>query len=547
MFETNSFSFLLILFIFQISHCDDRTKKEKRQIDQNSPLCTDGPTSVSILGVRNNENNDENRKDAFGTVLFDNRISVRIRRVTNETNIEISQLLQDAKDVESYILVITEQKILFQPKQKYFMKAISERSKNEYVFGGWNQVFLGCPQPLCIDATFDAMSAKSDNLLIFRGLFYWNLSQNAQPTVQNAHKTKTQFASVNNFVDAAAGDSLGDLILVDEFKKFHIFVKDLEATVNIFYPGLRSYTLGDDDVYTNFLKIFKKKLNYTAIPNSHFYKVDLIETIQLNQSVRSMFITKSVKLGQTNSWILVLFLENDQFIIVDLIRMARFYLRTHLNEFNRTIGLYLNSIDSPRSTWSNSFFGPFMIRGKLNVHFPYYPEAAFARDDKVYIIKSWKYYQFESSDFKPSNLAYFKQKQISEIGDVFLNILHCKVDNYAKWGFNSYDNFKEKFIKMLIKPQVIITTNPESSFQGILFSIFVVSIILISIGAFALHLKFKKRFEFSFCPQFLFENEIKSSSSKSAIEKSLTKSAVSKVNPSKSETKKVFAKQTKVT
>ncbi|RWS03927.1 hypothetical protein B4U79_16465 [Dinothrombium tinctorium] len=434
-------------------------------------------------------------------------MSAKVGRLTKETNIKVLEVSNAAENVESRVLSVRGQKILFQPNETYFMKAIGESSRNEYVFGGWNQVFFGCPQPLCIDATIDAIAADNHQLIIFRGLYYWILSRNLQPTFRNAQKIQQTFQSVDKFVAASAADKFGNLIIVDEDMKVHGFIKDLLPIVDHFFPALRELTIFRViRVWPEILKAIKKELDYTPLPNIPYSKIKVMSIKDYtDKNVRSMFITKDYN----NAWKLVLFLEEDQFLIIDLIRMARLGFRQQIEKLKgkeafAKPGLidYINSIDIPESTLSNSFFGPYNVKSELNQNFPRQPEAAFARGDKAYIVKSWEYYELSSSDFQESSFPKLKQTRISGIDDIFTRVLHCKLLDYESWGFKSYYDFKKNYRDMIKNPKVILpattislpsssssmktmkTVQSESNSSGLIFAFVSALLILFLVASF---------------------------------------------------------------
>jgi hypothetical protein len=65
--------------------------------------------------------------------------------------------------------------------------------KNKKKFLGFNQVWLGCPQPLCIQGGIDAILKEEGfeentiNIKIFRGKYYWEIGNYSEPPlVENA-------------------------------------------------------------------------------------------------------------------------------------------------------------------------------------------------------------------------------------------------------------------------------------------------------------------------------------------------------------------------
>ncbi|RWS09106.1 hypothetical protein B4U79_17724 [Dinothrombium tinctorium] len=76
-----------------------------------------------------------------------------------------------------------------------------------FVFGGYNQVFAGCPQPLCLDASLDAADIIDESLTLFRGKYYWKIDKDKPLLVKNRLLISDKFAEISDgFIDAVMID-----------------------------------------------------------------------------------------------------------------------------------------------------------------------------------------------------------------------------------------------------------------------------------------------------------------------------------------------------
>ncbi|RWS24105.1 matrix metalloproteinase-14-like isoform X3 [Leptotrombidium deliense] len=84
---------------------------------------------------------------------------------------------------------------------------------------GFNQVWLGCPQPICLTPTIDAMiRLKNGTLLLFRGAYFWQLPTNAPPLVKHAKKIEKEWRGLSAYLDAAYTDRQGDCVFFKDNK-----------------------------------------------------------------------------------------------------------------------------------------------------------------------------------------------------------------------------------------------------------------------------------------------------------------------------------------
>ncbi len=81
---------------------------------------------------------------------------------------------------------------------------MKDSNKNLSFLIGFSQVFFDCPQPLCIDGGIDDITNdENGNLLIFRGKYFWNLTQNS-PTVEisKSKLISNSFKNIPSHLDA---------------------------------------------------------------------------------------------------------------------------------------------------------------------------------------------------------------------------------------------------------------------------------------------------------------------------------------------------------
>lgn len=82
-------------------------------------------------------------------------------------------------------------------------------------FVGFNQVWLNCPQPLCMDPSTDAIMPIHESLLIFRGRFVWTVNETVLPLIKHAKPIKELFPDIPDHIDDA---------FKDNYKKYY-FIK----------------------------------------------------------------------------------------------------------------------------------------------------------------------------------------------------------------------------------------------------------------------------------------------------------------------------------
>ncbi|RWS27859.1 hypothetical protein B4U80_12830 [Leptotrombidium deliense] len=79
----------------------------------------------------------------------------------------------------------------------------SPKGKDQQQLLGLNQVWVGCPSPMCLFGTIDAAFRDKDGIYITRGQYYWNIKGKKAPLSKNA-KPLTDYAPiVTPIIDSA--------------------------------------------------------------------------------------------------------------------------------------------------------------------------------------------------------------------------------------------------------------------------------------------------------------------------------------------------------
>ncbi|RWS10501.1 hypothetical protein B4U79_19000, partial [Dinothrombium tinctorium] len=111
--------------------------------------------------------------------------------------------------------------------QVYLLK----RTVNSWKLINFNQVWIGCAQPICLIGDIDAAvsrDSQSQNFFIFRGMYYWELTE-AQMTPSSSRAIKIEKAP--GFFDCGFF-SQEDIILIRGNEKY-VYTKDLKQIANL--------------------------------------------------------------------------------------------------------------------------------------------------------------------------------------------------------------------------------------------------------------------------------------------------------------------------
>ncbi|RWS04099.1 hypothetical protein B4U79_16453, partial [Dinothrombium tinctorium] len=434
---------------FRKSHSStfDRSEQMRRDKITLNSRCENKVMPIYIRGVI--EISNEKR-----AILINEDIVSRIIRIQKDGLILLENQLPKAEQnitrVVGINLLMSGNAALFKPGLLNYMIRTGDPEKKQFIFGGWNQAILGCPQFLCIDAHFDAiLSNESNTLIVFRGKYLWRLSVdgNGKPaTVENAIKISDVFPSIDTIVTAAMSDQFGNVYLFDALAQFHAYIVDLDSIAESVFPGLNELFIVVPIWDYIKRRIFRHQpFLLEKIPNSIYSAFKPRDSREIfafeidNIEIDAAFYSKNAySQGGFRFWLF----HGDQFTLIDFFKAARFAARSYVNKLTfgrKELSKYLDNLDNITSAANDYRFGSYEVV-KLNKQFPIDIEAAFSLPNSdVYLIKNWRFLKLSSRLFQFSNLTQLQNRRIDFLGDVFKDILHCDESKYVDYGFKSYE------------------------------------------------------------------------------------------------------------
>ncbi|RWS27156.1 hypothetical protein B4U80_13731 [Leptotrombidium deliense] len=425
--------------------------------------CKNEMSNIVIEGVT-----DETGANDSKTVMIKGNIFVSAWMISKDGTVILLDIPADESkrgDVKSTDanLLLTENAVLFTANAYYYKLRVGNPAKMLYILGGWNQIFLGCPQPVCIDGRFDAMLSNESNVILaFRGKYFWKIAADGNgktPTVQNAMLIRKYFPSIDTYLTAATSDQFANLYLFDVNFQVHAYMKDMDSLAESLLPGIKDLVVVTPVWDYMKTKLFRRKPFYMKkLSNSAYSLFAPIDwrvyyphenSKNKDMQIDAAFFTKGEYEKQGfRFWVF----NTDKYMVFDFQKVARYALRKTAE--NTKVGhndlmTYTNKVDSPVTKQTDYFIGPDPVNN-LNKDFPVELESAYDTiDGEVAFSKNWDFYLMDEEWYDIKNLSQLQSNEMTPIDDVYISLLNCKRNKYPSLGFESYDKFIEKYKSML--------------------------------------------------------------------------------------------------
>ncbi|CAG2162959.1 unnamed protein product [Oppiella nova] len=305
----------------------------------------------------------------------------------------------------------------------YLYKVPNESGKYRLI--GFNQVWLGCPQPLCISPGFDAILSagsiyagspgyiyhghhgRENMIIVFRGNYFWHYDLSAKRAPKHPPLTDWAVRVADRFID-------------------HRYYRYSHYTTrkSRLYPKTSSSSfMNDSMVVPTYIDAIVPGINkYNNC--IYFFKDDQFVCYEL-------FSTISAPMKISNEW------KSTE----PTWKSARFDAAFHIKSFIYFIaGQQIWCFTSDRIACHKY---PMKLTD-IHKDFPKSITTAFQHQDFLYIIKGSLYYKIPVSKF-PSKISH----DDLEAKYIFQDLLGCDEGMYTAWGFDSYDYFIENFAKRM--------------------------------------------------------------------------------------------------